>query len=146
MAQLKYLSNFCRNFEMPSINCEIILRWKWSANYFFVTGAVANQVPTFGITDTKCYVPVVTLLTQDKMKLLKQLESGFKRTKNLNNYQSKITNQIQNQYLNHLVNSSFQGINRLFVLSLLFCITYTFCIVFWNKNGRTSHSNYIFQK
>ena len=48
-----------------------------------------NQVPTFGITDTKCYVPVVTLLTQGKMKLPKQLESGFKRTKNLNNYQSK---------------------------------------------------------
>ena len=74
-------------------------------------------MPTFSITDTKFYVPVVTLLTQDNVKFLKQLESGFKRTINWNNYLSKTTNQAQNQYLNFLIVPSFHGVNRLFVLS-----------------------------
>ena len=41
-----------------------------------------NQEPTFLITDTKLYVPVVTLSTQDNAKLLEELKSGFKRTIN----------------------------------------------------------------
>ena len=49
----------------------------------------ANQVLEFKITDTKRYVPVITLSTQDNIKLYKQLESGFKRTVNWNKYQSK---------------------------------------------------------
>ena len=44
-------------------------------------------------TDTKLYIPVVTLSTQDNTKLLKRLESGFQRTFNWNKYQSK--NQIK---------------------------------------------------
>ena len=59
------------------------------------------------ITDTKLYVPVVTLSTQDIIKLLKQLQSGFKRTTNLNKYQSKTTNQAQNRYLEFLIDPSF---------------------------------------
>ena len=39
---------------------------------------VADQEATFSITDTKLYVPVVTLSTQDNAKLLEQLKSGFK--------------------------------------------------------------------
>ena len=54
----------------------------WSANYFLVVGFQANQGPTFMITDTKFYVPFVTLSTQDKIKLLRQVEPGFKRTSN----------------------------------------------------------------
>ena len=50
----------------------------WSKNCFLVLGTAAHQEPTFTITDTKHYVPVVTLSTQDNAKLLKQLESGFK--------------------------------------------------------------------
>ena len=45
------------------------------------------------------YVPVVTLSTQDNIKLLKQLELGFKRTISSNKYQSKITEHAQNRYL-----------------------------------------------
>ena len=48
-----------------------------------ITGAAANQEPKFTITDTKLCVPVVILSTQNNVKLLKQLESGFKRTINL---------------------------------------------------------------
>ena len=54
----------------------------WWKNCFLIAGTAANQEPTFTITDTKLYVPVVTLLTQDNVKLLKQLESGFEGTIN----------------------------------------------------------------
>ena len=37
---------------------------------------------TFTATDTKLYVPVVTLSTQDNAKLLLQLKSRLKRTIN----------------------------------------------------------------
>ena len=46
---------------MPLINCEINLILTWSANCSILSGTVANQVTTFAITDTKLYVPVVTL-------------------------------------------------------------------------------------
>ena len=41
-------------------------------------GTAANEVPEFKTTDSKLYAPVVTLLTQDNVKRLKQLESGLK--------------------------------------------------------------------
>ena len=50
------------------------------------------------MTDTKPYVPVVTLSTEDNAKLLQQLKSGFKRTINQDKYQSKLITQAQNQY------------------------------------------------
>ena len=58
-------------------------------NCFLVAGTAAFQVLKFEIANTKLYVPVITLSTQDNVKLLKQLESGFKRTINWNKYQSK---------------------------------------------------------
>ena len=73
---------------------------------------VANQNATFTITETSLYVPVVTLSTQDNAKLLTQLKSGFKRAINWNKYLSKPELLIQNPNLNHLVDPSFQGINR----------------------------------
>ena len=51
---------------------------------------------------------------QRNVKLLKQLESGFKRATNWNEYQSRKTNQVQKIYLD-LLNLNFQGVNRLFV-------------------------------
>ena len=38
----------------------------------------------FAVTDTKNYVPVVTLSTQGNAKLLQQLKSGFKKAINWN--------------------------------------------------------------
>ena len=112
MTPLKDLSKFCRTLEMTLINCEVNLILTWYVNCL-VTGTVANQVLTFTITDTKLYVPVVNLFA----KLLEQLKSGFKRTINWNIYQSKITTQPQNQYLDYLIDPNFQGVDRLFVLS-----------------------------
>ena len=71
---------------------------------------------TFAITDTKCYILVVTLSTQDNTKLLQQLKSRLKRSINWNNYQSKVSIGAQNQYLYYLIDASFQVVNRLFVL------------------------------
>ena len=77
---------------------------------------VANQAPTFAITETNLYVPVVTLSTQDNAKLLPQLKSGFKRTINWNKYLVKPELLAQNANLNHVIEPNFQGVNRLFFL------------------------------
>ena len=78
MVTLKYLSNFWRTLEIPLINCEVNLILTWSADCVIIYTNVANQIPTFTITETNLYVPVVTLSTQDNAKLLPQLKSGFK--------------------------------------------------------------------
>ena len=53
------------------ITCEISLQLKCSKNCILVAGTAANQTSEFKITDIKPYVPVVTLFTQDNIKLLK---------------------------------------------------------------------------
>ena len=117
MVSLKYLRNFWRTLEMPLINCEVELILTWSENCVIIYADVANQVPTFTITETNLYVPVVTLSTQDNAKLLPQLKSGFKRTISWNKYLAKPELLAQNANLNHLIEPSFQGVNRLFVLA-----------------------------
>ena len=82
-----------------------------------IANTIDSQDPIFGITDTKLYVPVVTLSTQDNAKLLQQLKSGFKRTTNWSKNLSKATIQKRNQYLDYPGDSKFEGVNRLFVLS-----------------------------
>ena len=79
MVPLKYLSNFWRTSEMSLISCEISLQLKWSKTRIIVAGTENKQNPSFQINDTKLYVPVVTLSTQENIRLLKQLESVFKR-------------------------------------------------------------------
>ena len=99
------------------INCEINLILTWSEDCILISGSIDNQLPKFIITDIKHYVPVVTSLPQENVRLLDQLKSGFKRKINWNRYQSKVSIQAQNQYLDYLVDPSFQGVNRLSVLS-----------------------------
>ena len=82
---------------MPLINCEVSLILNWSENCVLTNKATGDAVPaqvgnsavavvtnstnvTSNITDTKLYVPVVTLLTEDDNKLLQQLKTRFKRT------------------------------------------------------------------
>ena len=118
MVPLKYLSNFWRTLGKPFINCEVNLILTWSSTCVLVSTNIANQNATFAITNTKLYAPVVTLSTQENTKFLQQLKSGFKRVINWNKYLSKPELLAQNQNLNHLVEPSFQGVNRLFVLAL----------------------------
>ena len=82
---LKYLSNFWRTLEMPLINCEVNLILRWSKDFVITNSESEGK---FAITETKLYVPVVTLQTQDNAKLLQQLKSGFKKTINWNKYES----------------------------------------------------------
>ena len=72
----------------------ISLQLQWSKNFILVDGTAANQYPTFQINNTRLYIPfpVVTLSTQENIKLLKQLETGFKRTINSNKYLAKTSN------------------------------------------------------
>ena len=78
---------------------------------------VANQVSTFTITETNLYVPLVTLSTQGNAKLLPLLKSGFKRTISWNKYLPKPELLALDPKLNHLIEPSFQGVNRRFVLA-----------------------------
>ena len=112
MVPLKYFINFQRTLEMPLINCEVNLNLTWSATCVIVYTNVANQGATFEITAT-----VVTLSNQDNAKLLPQLKSGFKRIINWNKYLTKPELLRRNPNLNHLVEPSFEGVNRLFVLA-----------------------------
>ena len=104
---LKYLSHFWRTLNIPLINCEINLILIWSekcvltskttrdANSEVNPAIAAVNNPTnaiFKITDTKLYVPVVTLSTKDDNNFLEQLKSGFKRTIKWNKYRSEKTN------------------------------------------------------
>ena len=101
----------------PLINCEVELILTWSADCVIIYINVANQVPTFTITETNLYVPVVTLSTQDNAKLLPQLKFGFKRTISLKKYLPKPELLARNANLNNLIEPSFQGVIRLFVLA-----------------------------
>ena len=116
---LKYLSNFWRSLEMPLINCKVELSLNWYERCLLT---VANTT-TFKITDTKLYVPVVTLSIKDNSKLSRLLNEGFKRPIYWNEY--KVTpNKIveiaavnEEKCIRELLDSSCQGVNRLFVLA-----------------------------
>ena len=131
---LKYLSNFWRTLDMPLINCEVSLTLTWYENCVStdITTQTARAAQgdnparpainaptnaTFQIKDTKLYVPVVTLSTENDKKLLEQLKTGFKRTIKWNKYRSEMTNQTKNNNLNYLTDPTFVKVNRLFVLS-----------------------------
>ena len=81
-------------------------------------------------TDTKLYVPIVTLSTKDNNSFLEQLKSGFKRTIKWNKYRSEMTNQTKTNHLSYLIDPTFTKVNRLFVLSIE------------NEEDRTSFSKY----
>ena len=86
---LKYLSNFWRTLDMPLINCEVSLILTWFRECIITsmerrvinTGRdFSSTNATFQTTDTKLYVLVVTLSTENDKRLLEQLRTGFKRT------------------------------------------------------------------
>ena len=129
---LKYLSNFWRNLNIPLINCEVELILTWFKNCVLINKSTrdadynANPIvyeidnpenAIFQITDTKLYVPVVTLSKENDIKLLEQLKLGFKRTIKTIKYRSQMAVQPQNKNLNYLIDPTFTNVNRLFVLS-----------------------------
>ena len=146
---LKHLSNFWKALDIPLINFEVSLTLTWSKNYVITDettrDADANAYPpmleirapigaAFKITDTKLYVPVVTLSTDDENKLLEQLKTGFKRIIKWNKYRSEMSNQTKNNNLNYLIDPIFNKVNRLFIFS------------FENEDDKTSFSKYYTRK
>ena len=136
---------------MQLINCEInlILTWSEKCVLTHITTQAARDAsanadppveakeridaPTnakFQIKDTKLYVSVVTLSTEDDKIFLEQLKLGFKRTIKWNKYSSEMTNQSNTNNLNYLIVPTFIKINRLFVSS------------FENEEGRTYFPKY----
>ena len=125
---------------MPLINCEMSLILTWSREC--VITCTERRVititrrdtsltnATFQITDTKLYVPVVTLSTEYDKRPLEQLRTRFKRTIKWNKYRSEMTNKTKNNNLNYLIDPTFTKFNRLFILS------------FENENNRASFSKY----
>ena len=125
---LKHLSNFWKSLNILLINCEVELILTWSKNCVLADMTVraaqgdnpAIVAPTgleFKITDTKLYVPVVTLSKENDIKLLEKLKSGFKRTIKWNKYRSQMTIQNNNNNLNYLIDPTLTNVNRLFILS-----------------------------
>ena len=115
---------------MPLINCNIELSLKWIENYVITTapiGANANATgadsATFEITDAKLYVPIIALSAEDDAKLSKLLNKGFKRSVYWNKY--NVTDNIvvsinrtnEEKNLRELLDASYQGVKRLFVLA-----------------------------
>ena len=113
---LKYLSNFFRSLEMPLINCKIKLNLTWKKECVLSTGA---GEAVFIINDTKLYVPVVTLSKEDNKDFMEQKYERFQRSIYWNEYKTKEINEDADanvfKYIN--LDSSFQGVNRLFVMA-----------------------------
>ena len=143
---LKHLRNFWNNLNIPLVNCEVSLALSWSATCVITSMKkrilVAGQPnrddsptnATFKVTDTKLYVPVVTLSVENDNKHLEQLKTGFKRAIKRKKYRSEMSNQTINNNLNYLIDPTFTNVNRLFVLS------------FENEADRTSFSKYYVPK
>ena len=102
---LKHLSNFWRSLNIPLINCEVELILTWSENCVLADmtldayadpAILAPSGAKIKITDTKLYVPVVTVSKENDTKLLEQLKTRFKKTTKWNKYRSEITIQPQN--------------------------------------------------
>ena len=127
---LKYLGNFWRALNIPLISCEISLELKWNKNCVITSlkqRAIDENDPpnrdgaptgaTLDINDCKLYIPVVTLSTDDEIKLLTNLKSGFTREVIWNKYRSQMSTEAINNNLNILIDPTFTNVNRLFVLA-----------------------------
>ena len=107
---------------MPLINCKVELSLNWIEDCVLTTANNANKA-TFKITDAKLYVPIATLSIEDNAKLSKLLGEGFQRSIYWNKYRVidnrvvEIADNNEEKYIRELLDSSYQGVKRLFVLA-----------------------------
>ena len=100
---------------MPLINCKVYRELNWIEDCILSS---AGDTAKFAITYTKLHVPIVTLSTKDNANLAKQLKDGFERSVYWNSYETKPAKVIeQGKNIYELLNASFQGVKRLFVLA-----------------------------
>ena len=119
---------------MPLTDCKIELSLKWIENCVLTTAANANKA-TFEITDAKRYVPIVTLSIEDNAKLWKLLGEGFQRFIYWNKYNvidstvvELVDGNVEN-YIRELLDSSYQGVKRLFLLMIMQKATIKFLLI-----------------
>ena len=74
---LKYLSIFWRSLDMSLVNCKVEYSLTWYENCILSS---AGTAATFAITDTKLYLPIVILKTENNSKLSRLLSEGFQRS------------------------------------------------------------------
>ena len=129
VVSVNFLINLLRSLDLPLINCKIELNLSIITEASKTYGAVpnTNQVryhvtsqkarATFQISNTKLYVPVVTLLINDNIKFLQNIKQGFKRTISCKKYRSEITTQSKNNNLDYLIDPTFRSINVLLLRS-----------------------------
>ena len=104
---------------MPLINCKVEPSLKWYERCLLT----AANATTFKITDAKLYVPIVTLSIEDNSKLKKLLNEGFKIPIYWNEYKVIPNKTVELaavnyiKYIRELLDSSWQGVKRLFVLA-----------------------------
>ena len=111
--------------DMLLINSEVSLILTWFKNCAITSKATIDAEPAinnptkekFRITETKLYVLIVTLSTEDGHKLLEQLKTGFKRIIKWNKCRSEVTKKAKTINLNYLIDPTFDRVNRFFVLS-----------------------------
>ena len=120
---LNYLSNFFRSLEMPLINCKIKLNLTWKKECVLSTldddAANPENNAVFVISDTKLYVPAVTLSKEDNKDFTEQQNKGFQRSIYWTEYKTKgvTENADTNNFKYISLDPSFQGFNRLFVMA-----------------------------
>ena len=116
---LKYFSNFWRSLEMPLINCKAELSLKWYERCLLTAATTA----TFKITDAKRLCSNCYFIKEDNTKLARLLNEGFKRPIYWNEYKVtpnkrvELANANDVKYIKELLDSSCQGVKRLFVLA-----------------------------
>ena len=100
---------------MPLKNCKLYLELNWIEDCILSSSGDSFKLV---ITDAKLHVPIVTLSSKDSANLTKQLNEGFKRSIYWNSYETKPAKVIeQGKNIYELLNASFQGVKRLFVLA-----------------------------
>ena len=140
---LKYLSNSWRSLEMPLINCKVELSLKWIENCVQTTAEIGANADATGadsatleVTDVRLYVPVVTLSAEDNVKLVKQLNEGFRRPVYWNKYKV-IDNKVveiaaanAEKHIRELLDSSYQELKDcLFLLMIIQQVIIKFLII-----------------
>ena len=125
-SKYSYSNYYAPKVNISDFNVLIEFSLNWIENCILtVNPNVNNNInkATFTITDAKRYLPIVTLKTEDNVKLSKLLSKGIKRPIYWNKYKV-IPNEIINitindreYHLRELLDSSWQGVKILFVLA-----------------------------
>ena len=118
---------------MPLINCKVGLSLTQGEKWI-LSGNSAGTAARFKITDAKLSVPVVTLLTENNIKLTKQLNDGFKGSVYWNKYRMIPNNKKEppnngTRYIREFLDANYQEAKVKYYLFLLMIMKLTMIIL-----------------